>query len=81
MKHYSLGQRIPVWLVERYISAYNLTSGTIYFSTGQYQYNVSSLPLFFIFTNIYIYLCVYIIINIKVYHKTLPQFKINYSWF
>ena len=31
--------------------------------------------------NIYIYLCVYIIINIKVYHKTLPQFKINYSWF
>ena len=30
---------------------------------------------------IYIYLCVYIIINIKVYHKTFPQFKTNYSWF
>ena len=25
--------------------------------------------------------CVYIIINIKVYHKTFPQFRINYSWF
>ena len=33
----------------------------------------------------YVYVCVYIyiyiIINIKVYHKTLPQFKTNYSWF
>ena len=25
--------------------------------------------------------CVCIIINIKVYHKTLPQFRTNYSWF
>ena len=25
--------------------------------------------------------CVYIIINIKVYHKILPQFITNYSWF
>ena len=25
--------------------------------------------------------CVCIIINIKIYHKTLPQFKTNYSWF
>ena len=24
---------------------------------------------------------IYIIINIKVYHKTFPQFRINYSWF
>ena len=40
---------------------------------------------------IYIYVCMYvcvcvcvcvcIIINIKVYHKTFPQFKTNYSWF
>ena len=29
------------------------------------------------------YVCVYIyiIINIKVYHKTFPQFRTNYSWF
>ena len=26
-------------------------------------------------------MCVCIIINIKIYHKTLPQFRINYSWF
>ena len=28
------------------------------------------------------YVCVYIyiIINIKVYHKTFPQFRTNYSW-
>ena len=25
--------------------------------------------------------CIYIIINIKVYHKTFPQFRTNYSWF
>ena len=25
--------------------------------------------------------CVCIIINIKVYHKTFSQFKTNYSWF
>ena len=25
--------------------------------------------------------CIYIIINIKVYHKIFPQFIINYSWF
>ena len=24
---------------------------------------------------------IYIIINIKVYHKTFPQFGTNYSWF
>ena len=38
-------------------------------------------------TYIYIYICVCVcvcvcvIINIKVYHKTFPQFKTNYSWF
>ena len=25
--------------------------------------------------------CVYTLINIEVYHKTLPQFRTNYSWF
>ena len=25
--------------------------------------------------------CVCIIINIKVYYKTFPQFRTNYSWF
>ena len=27
----------------------------------------------------YVCVCVCIIINIKVYHKTLPQFRTNYS--
>ena len=64
-----------------------LISRTIYFGTGQYQYTISSLLLFFIFINIYICVCVCvcvcvcIIINIKVDHKTLPQFRTNYSWF
>ena len=50
-----------------------LTSGIIYFGTSQYWCTVSGLPLFFIFINIYVcmYVCV-CIINIKVYHKTLP---------
>ena len=25
--------------------------------------------------------CIYIILNIKFYHKKFPQFKTNYSWF
>ena len=29
----------------------------------------------------YVCVCVYIIINIKVYHKKFPQFRTNYSWF
>ena len=28
-----------------------------------------------------VYIYIYIIINIKVYHKTFPQFRTNYSWF
>ena len=28
----------------------------------------------------YVCMCVCVIINIKFYHKTLPQFKTNYSW-
>ena len=46
----------------------DLTNRTIYFDTNQYSYTVSSLPLLYI----------YIIINIKVYYKTLPQFRTNY---
>ena len=61
----------------------SLTSGTIYFGTDQYRCTISDLPLFFIFINKYIYVCMYvyinIIINIKVYHKILPQFRTNYS--
>ena len=59
-----------------------LTSRTIYFSTGQYRCIVSDLPLFFIFISyvcVCVCVCVCVIINIKVYHKTLPQFKTNYS--
>ena len=29
----------------------------------------------------YVSMYIYIIINIKVYHKTFPQFRTNYSWF
>ena len=42
---------------------------------------------YFIYIYIYIYVCmyvsvyIYIIINIKVYHKTFPQLRTNYSWF
>ena len=63
-------EAVPVWLPVRYIS-----------DTGQYRYTVSDLPLFYI----YIYICmyvsvyIYIIIDIKVYHKTFPQFRTNYS--
>ena len=63
----------------------SLTNGTIYFGISQYRCTVSGLPLFFIFIYIYIYMhecvcvCVCVIINIKVYYKTLPQFKTNYS--
>ena len=30
---------------------------------------------------IYKYMCVCVLINIKVYYRKLPQFKTNYSWF
>ena len=29
----------------------------------------------------YVCVCVCIVINIKAYHKTLLQFRTNYSWF
>ena len=29
----------------------------------------------------YVSVYIYIIINIKVYHKTFPLFRTNYSWF
>ena len=67
-------EAVPVWPPVRYIS-----------DTGQYRCTVSGLPLFFIFINKYIYVCmyvsmyIYIIINIKFYHKTFPQFRTNYS--
>ena len=41
--------------------------------SGRYWCTVSGLPLFFIF--------IYIIINIKFYHKIFSQFRTNYSWF
>ena len=55
-----------------------LASRIIYFSTGQYRCTISSFPLFFIFIDKYIYIYIYKI-KIKVYHKTLPQFRTNYS--
>ena len=69
-----------------------LASGTIYFryrSIPVYRFGFTA--IFYIYKYIYIYVCmyvcmyvcvcIYIIINIKVYHKTFPQFRINYSWF
>ena len=44
-----------------------------YWSIPVYHFTV----IFYIYKLIYV--CVYIIINIKVYHKTLPQFRANYS--
>ena len=60
-----------------------LTSGTIYFSTGQYRCTVSGLPLFFIFIerDIYIYICMYACMYVCMYvyvcvyynkYKSLP---------
>ena len=45
----------------------DLTSGMKYFGIDQYWCIVSGLPL------------LYILINIKVYHKILPQFRTNLS--
>ena len=67
-----------------------LATGTIYFgyrSIPVYRFGFTA--IFYIYKYIYIYVCmyvfvyiyIYIIINIKVYHKTFPQFKTNYSWF
>ena len=51
----------------------DLANGTIYFGTSQYWCNVSGLPLFFIFINIYNK------------NKSLPlnitSIQKNYSWF
>ena len=52
-------------------------------------YHFGFTVIFYINKYIYIYIyvcvcvcvCVCIIINIKVYHKTFPQFRTNYSWF
>ena len=71
-------EAVLVWPAVRYIS-----------DICQYRCTVSGLPLFFIFINKYIYIyicmcmcvCIYIIINIKIYRKTFPQFRTNYSWF
>ena len=63
-----------------------LASSTIYFgyrSIPVYRFGFTA--IFYIYQYIYIYMyvcvCVYILINIKVYHKTFPQFRTNYSWF
>ena len=74
-----------------------LASGTVYFgyqSIPMYRFGFTAIFLY-LSINIYIYVCMYvcmcvcvcvcvcvcIIINIKVYHKTFPQFRTNYSWF
>ena len=59
-------EAVPIWPPVRYIS-----------DTGQYRCTVSGLPLFYIYMYVSVY--IYIIINIKVYHKTFPQFRTNYS--
>ena len=55
-----------------------LATGTIYFgyrSISVYRFGFTDILY------IYMYVCMYvcIIINIKVYHKTFPQFRTNYS--
>ena len=62
----------------------DLASDMIYFgyrSIPVYRFGFTA--IFYIYKYIYIYICMYvcIIINIKVYHKTFPQFRTNYSWF
>ena len=59
-------EAVPIWPPVRYIS-----------DTGQYRCTVSGLLLFYIYMYVSVY--IYIIINIKVYHKTFPQFRTNYS--
>ena len=83
------GRSLSIQSQSRTRDCTSLTNRMICFGTGQYRRTVSGLPLFFIFINIYKYIyiyiyvcvCIYIIINIRVYHKTLPQFKTNYSQF
>ena len=58
-----------------------LATGTIY---PVYRFGFTAI---FIYMYVCMYVCMYvsvyihIIINIKVYHKTFPQFRTNYSWF
>ena len=67
-----------------------LATDTIYFgyrSISVYRFGFTVIFYIYKYKYIYIYMyvcvCVYIyiIINIKVYHKTFPQFRTNYSWF
>ena len=65
-----------------------LASGTIYFGYRLILvYRFKFTAIFYIFIYICMYVCMYVyvcvcvcvIINIKVYHKTFPQFRTNYS--
>ena len=65
-----------------------LATGTIYFGYRKIPvYRFGFTAIFYIYKYKYIYMYVwlyvfvyiYIIINIKVYHKTFPQFRTNYS--
>ena len=69
-----------------------LTTSTIYFEYRSILvYRFGFIAIFYIYIYIYvcmyvcmclcIYIYIYIIINIKIYHKTFPQFRTNYSWF
>ena len=74
-----------------------LATDTIYFRyrsilvyrlIPMYRFGFTAIFLY-LYIYIYIFICmclciyiyIYILINIKVYHKTFPQFRTNYSWF
>ena len=67
-----------------------LATDTIYFgyqSILMYRFGFTAILYIYIYIYMYVCMClciyiyIYIIINIKVYHKTFPQFRTNYSWF
>ena len=66
----TVSEAVLVWPVVQYIS-------DIYRSILMYHFRFTAI----LYIYIYIYVCVCIIINIKIYHKTLSQFRTNYSWF
>ena len=72
-------ESIPYWRLYRFGQQYDI------FRIPVYRFGFTT--IFYICIYICMYVCMYvcvcvcIIINIKVYHKTFPQFRTKYSWF